>query len=280
MFNELFTLTRPLIVFDCETTGVDRQKDRIIELGFQRWEAAGLTKEWRSYINPGMPIPEVSIKAHHITDEMIAACRECKRSASEHPVMIEGIACDVFKPVPTFAQLAPSLAKGFSGCDFAGKNVRFDIEIAAAEFTRANVPWSILGARIICADRLEAIAVPRTLTDLYRKYKGEDLLDAHEALTDVRATTDVICAQLQRYEKLPKDLDRLHTLQFPGMIDLGGKFKFVDGVACFGQWGKHAGKPMTIADAGYWNFIIEKDFSAEAKAIAVEAKAGKFPVQR
>ena len=54
----------------------------------------------------------------------------------------------------------------------------------------------------------------------------------------------MVARQLQRYEALPRDLDALHALQWPGLIDVEGKFRFVDGVACVGNWGKHAGKPM------------------------------------
>jgi hypothetical protein len=65
--------------------------------------------------------------------------------------------CEGFKPWPSFKQLAPNLAKGFTDVDFAGKNVRYDLRILSAEFARANVEWSYMDARIVDADRLEHV---------------------------------------------------------------------------------------------------------------------------
>lgn len=48
MIHEVLKLTRPLILFDTETTGTNTREDRILELGFQVWESTGMTKSWRS----------------------------------------------------------------------------------------------------------------------------------------------------------------------------------------------------------------------------------------
>lgn len=275
MLHKLLNLTRPLIVVDTETTGVDVQKECIIEIGFQIWTAEGLTKEYRTLVNPGLPIPPASTEIHGITDEHVRSCRVCRSVAS--------CACaEGFRPWPTFKQLAPNLSIGFKDCDYAGKNVRFDLQILAAEFARNGIQWTIGDARIVDADRLEALLNKRSLSHLYKKYTGRDLEDAHSALVDVQATTIVIEYQMQatifdQSEGLPRDVAKLHELSFPGMIDLEGKFRFVDGIPCFTRWGKYAGKPMTVADNGYWDWILKNDFSAEAKAIAGRAKMRKYP---
>lgn len=282
MIHELLNLTRPLFVIDCETTGTDVQKDRIIELGVQRWEASGLTKEWRSRINPTIPIPRESIEVHHITDAMIQGCQACGGNRPGSPIepgTPNGMmcSCTAFKPAPTFKQLAPNLIIGFKDCDYAGKNVRFDLRILMAEFLRAEVEWHYLGARIVDAERLEQLAVPRSLSHLYEKYTGQKLAGAHGALTDVQASAIVIEAQLTEHVQLPRDLGALHALQWPGWIDGDGKFKFIRGVASVGQWGKYAGWPMKSVPSDYWSFILKNDFSADVKQLAKDAKLGKFP---
>ncbi len=259
MIHKLLNLTRNLFVLDVESTGTNVQTDRIIELGFQQFNADGLVKEYTTRINPGIPIPPSSTKIHHITDADVAG-------------------------KPTFKQLAESFARGFKDCDFAGKRVTFDLQILASEVQRAGVSWSIDDARLIDADRLEALLNPRSLSHLYKKYTGEDLKDAHGALTDVKATTVVLEAQMaqmifDKTEGLPRDVATLHALSFPGFIDLGQKFRFVNGIPCFSQWGKYANRPMKDADVGYWDFIIRSDFGADVKALAGNAKLGKFPVQ-
>lgn len=280
MIHQLLNLTRPMFWLDCETTGTDVKTDRIVELGFEQWTAEGMVKEWRSLINPGVPIPAESTKVHDITDDQLRACTKCAYYKEAHPVAVSDVTmqyCEQFHPVPHFKQLAPNLALGLVNCDFGGKNVRFDLRILAAEFARAGVEWGYVGARIVDAERLEQIAVPRTLSHLHEKYTGHKHDDAHGALSDVRASVTVVVHQLQAHPTLPRDLDQLHALQWPGFIDGDGKFRFNDGVACFGGWGKYANKPMHKVPVAYYDFILGADFSADVKALARDAKLGKFP---
>lgn len=273
MLHQILKLTRPLIVVDTETTGVDHKNDRIVELGFQLWTADGMTKEWRSLINPGIPIPPRVTKVHGITDADMRLCQLCKLSKDTHPTAT----CAEFHVVPTFAQLAPHLVRGFVDCDYAGKNVRFDLRILSAEFKRVKVEWGYAGARIVDIDRLEAIAHPRDLSTLHAKYVGLPHDGAHGALADVRASATVITKQLETHAVLPRDLDQLHALQWEGWIDSEGLFRVIDGVPCFGRWGKHAYRPMKDVPVGYYDFILSNDFSAEVKMIAAEAKLGRYP---
>jgi DNA polymerase-3 subunit epsilon len=255
MIHQLLNITRPLFVVDTETTGVDVQRDRIVEIGFQEWDSTGMIKEWRSIINPIIHIPQEVVDIH-------------------------GISNDVVKDWPPFKNFAYVIAKAFSNCDFAGKNPRFDLRIIASEMQRSGVEWNYVDARIIDADRLEQLAVPRSLSHLHEKYTGAPHEGAHGALSDVRASTTVIVGQLQMYESLPRDMDALHAAQWPGWIDGDGKFRFVKGVPCFAQWGKYGGMPMTKADKGYWDFILMNDFASDVKELARRAKLGQFPTMK
>lgn len=321
VIHKLLTLTRPLICLDAETTGVDTQSDRIVELAFEVWKAEGLESDWRSLINPSMMIPAEVTAIHGIKDEDMVGCRVCAGKL-QGSLGDKICTCDTFKPIPTFKQIAEKLARGFSDCDFMGKNVRFDLQILAAEFARAGIAWTIGDARILDADRLEAWLNKRSLSHLYRKYVrtkcdecdglgavsdryelgnvnecedcggvgsfGRKLDGAHGALADVRASTTVIAAQMDAFTQnedeavqLPRDIGALHDLQFPGFIDLGNKFTFdKDGVPRFTRWGKYAGKPMCVADNGYWDFVLKSDFAADVKVLAGNAKLGKFPEKK
>jgi DNA polymerase-3 subunit epsilon len=252
MIPQILPLTRPLIVFDLETTGTDTDKHRIVQFGFQLYTAEGLVKEYECLVNPGTPIPPEVTEVHGISDADVADAL-------------------------TFAQLAPNLAPHFVDCDFGGKNVRFDLRMFEAEMRRAGVSWNYATARIIDAERLEQLAVPRSLSHLYKKYTGEELVGAHGALADVRASAAVIFHQLSVHkEVLPLDLDKLHELQWPGRIDLEGKFVFKNGVATC-MFGKYRGHRMTAIPPDYWRFILKSDFSAEIKALANNALRGLYP---
>ncbi len=291
MLHKLLNITRDLVVMDTETTGVNTDSDRIVELGMQRWTPdEGLVKEWRTLVNPLMPIPQGAIDKHHITDAMVQGCQTCECSKEQHhahdlmTTLSDSRCCSEFKPWPTFKSLAPAMAQKMVKVDFAGKNIRFDLRIFAKEMQRNLVDWSYQGAYIIDAERLEQLALPRSLGHLYEKYLGKPLEGAHGALTDARASAEVIEKQLETHPGLPHDMKALHDAQWPGWIDGAGKFKFVNGVPCFGPWGKHANKPMNDPavsrierGSSYWDWILNTDFPPDVKQIARNAKLGKFP---
>lgn len=253
MLHKLLSLTRPFILLDTETTGTDHETDRIIEIGFQEWGPQGIHNEWRTLVNPGIPIPPESTAVHHITDEMV-------------------------KDAPTFSQLC-GLPAELSNCDFGGQNIRFDLRILFEEMVRAGFSWNYTDARIIDSYRLEAVAIPRGLENLHEKYTGMKHDGAHGALSDVRASATVIAHQLMAHQMLPRDLDALHAAQWPGYIDVDGKFRMIDGVpkVAFGKW---KGKAMRSVPRDYWVWVSgpKTTFSNEVKLIAAAAMRGVFPL--
>src|SRR5678809_490987 len=104
VLHELLTLTRPLHVLDLETTSLDIDQARIVEIGFQTWTAMGMQHEWRSLVNPGVPITNSS--SHHVTDDDVThKCRKCSKYREEHRdwpgnVAVNPIECPEFHPVP------------------------------------------------------------------------------------------------------------------------------------------------------------------------------------
>lgn len=269
MIHQLLNLTRPLFVLDAETTGLNVRTARILELGFQRWEAEGMTLEWKSFINPGIPIPESAAAIHGITNDMMLLCTKCQLLRGD-------CTCQDFHVVPYFKQLAHNLAKGLSDCDFAGKNPRFDLRILDNEFRRSQVEWSYAGACIVDIDRLEALAHPRDLSSLHEKYIGNKHDNAHGVLPDVRASANVIVKQLETHTNLPRNLSDLHTAQWPGWLTIDGSVRLVNGVATL-MFGKHRDTALKDVPHSYFDWILSNNFSADLKAIASEAKMGRYP---
>lgn len=281
---QFFNSQRRLIAFDVESTGLDVDNDRIIELAFRVHHPDGRIDVWRSLIQPGVPVPYAATETHGITEPRLAACRKCAGPWTAHAdVMGADITpCGPFEAWPTFKQLAPKLAAGFSDVDFAGKNLaRFDLPILGAEFARAGVAWSVRGARIIDLDKLEQLAEPRNLRDLYKRRTGKELADAHSALPDIEATEELIIYDLEHFP-LERDLDKLHEAQFAGMIDLRGRFRMREGLPHI-MFGKYVGKSMaeiSRIDPGYWKWMAGPkctNVSPEVKAIAAAAVRGGYP---
>ncbi len=61
------------IAFDTETTGLDPDKDYIVELGAVVFEHGVPTEAFQSYVNPGVCISEEVSALNHITNEMLRA---------------------------------------------------------------------------------------------------------------------------------------------------------------------------------------------------------------
>lgn len=61
------------IAFDTETTGLDPDKDCIVELAAVVFEHGAPTETFQSYVNPEVIIPEEVSALNHITNEMLQA---------------------------------------------------------------------------------------------------------------------------------------------------------------------------------------------------------------
>jgi len=61
-----------VVVFDLETTGLNRGEDEIVELAAARCGAGGIVESYHAYIRNARPVGD-SVKVHHLSDEFLAA---------------------------------------------------------------------------------------------------------------------------------------------------------------------------------------------------------------
>ena len=66
------SLTRPLVVFDLETTGLDPQADRVVEIALLRASPAARPLRDCLVLHPGRPIPAAATAVHGLTDAHVA----------------------------------------------------------------------------------------------------------------------------------------------------------------------------------------------------------------
>lgn len=257
---KLLQLDCPLAFLDCEATGTNREYDRVVQIGVEKHYPDGRVSDWETLVNPCTPIPPEISEIHKITDDMV-------------------------KSAPTFAELAPKLAEGFSKCDFGGYNVVFDLDILQQEFKRCGSKFEFNG-RIVDANKIFHSRERRTLTAAMKYYLNEDLPDAHNALVDVKASSRVFAAQLERYPDLPRDVGALHRMFFETpegpQVDPEGKFSWRFGEACFNFGNKYVNVPLREVarrDPGYLRWMLKANFSYNVQRIVKEALDGKFPVR-
>jgi DNA polymerase-3 subunit epsilon len=251
-------LERPLVWLDYETTGKRPATARVVQFGMIKMVPDGTEREVGMLINPTIPIPPSATATHGITDEMV-------------------------KDAPTFASIARRIVKTFEGCDFGGYNVRYDLEVTAAELAREGIQWNWDEAKVVDGFRLWQVAQPRSLEDAMRDLLGERLEDAHDAVADVRASRRVVHQLLQLYPQLGSfDVARLHELAFPkepDWVDRRGKI-YWEGTEAAISFGKHKGVLLRDLPRSYMVWMVKPgtDFPADVKQIIREALDGRFPV--
>ena len=256
-------LTRPLVFFDLETTGVNIAKDRVVELSYYKVFPNG-TKEGKTYrVRPTIVDAMGLETTMHIPEQASA---------------VHGIYDDDVKDCPTFMEIAREVAAVFEGADLAGYNSNhFDIPLLGEEFLRAGVQFDITNRRMIDVFTIFTRKEQRTLSAAYAFYCGKDLEDAHSADADTMATYEVLLAQTERYSDLPKDVDGLAQYSAPSQrfADLAGKLSYNDKGEVVFAFGKYKDVPVTEVlnkDSGYYGWIMQGDFPQYTKNVIANIK--------
>ncbi|TND10045.1 MAG: DNA polymerase III subunit epsilon [Bacteroidetes bacterium] len=246
-------LFRPLAFIDLETTGTNVASDRIVEISVIRLFPDGREdqKTWR--VNPTIPIPAAVVAIHNITDEDV-------------------------KNEPTFKDLSKELFNYLQNCDLAGYNSnKFDIPLLAEEFLRAEVEFDVSNRRLLDVQNIFHRMEQRTLAAAYKFYCNKEMTNAHNAAYDIRATLEVLEAQLDRYgEQLQDDVEFLSEFSSRGNpADLAGRIVFNEKGEEVFSFGKHSGK--TVEDVfrkepSYYNWMMDGDFPRYTKKVITKIR--------
>jgi len=244
-------MTPNVIVLDCETTGLDKERDYVIDTCIHN-TLSGKTSLWRT--RPPVPIPEEISKIHGITDEMV-------------------------KDAPIFGGVADYIAKEISEADvIVGYNPDFDIDMLKSEFKRSGVEpkWPSV---VICCKRLwdhYDPRPPRHLQNAFKEFVDQKGFEgAHGAAADVAATVKVFNLMVERFNLSKKPYEEYDPNR-ARMFGSSDHFHFSeDGQALLVGFGKHKGKTVMDLDAWYLNFLREKDFPKHVKDLAERAAEQK-----
>ena len=277
-------LTRPLLFFDIESTGLNIATDGIIELSFVK----------------AMPDGQVNIKTWKIKpwDYRNRRVIPIQPSASE----VNGVKDEDLVDCPKFIEVLPEVAAWLKDSDLAGFNsTKFDLPLLAEvierarEYCNSRLPdpkaHDTAAEMLACIDGIDLheskmVDVqniyhhmePRNLRAAYRFYcGGKDFENAHTAEADTLATFEVLKAQLDRYkeptenqqEVLKNDVDSLSRIGSRArFVDFAGRLYLNDEGEAVISFGKHKGRTareVWESESSYFAWIENGDFTLDTK---------------
>jgi len=110
----------PLVAIDCETTGLDPRRDRVVSIavlpiheGLRVADVPSLD----TIVDPRMPIPSPATAVH-------------------------GIDADAVVGAPSFAAAHPLIVEAIAGSVVIGHHIGFDLAVLAHEARREGLSWS------------------------------------------------------------------------------------------------------------------------------------------
>ena len=116
----------------------------------------------------------------------------------------------------------------------------------------------------------------RTLSAAYKFYCGQELVGAHGAMADTKATYEVLQAQLDRYPDLENDIKWLSKFTTQKrVVDFEGRFIFDDNDNVVVNFGKHKGKKLIdvfVTDPGYYGWMMNGEFPLNTKQALTRIK--------
>lgn len=241
-------MNKPIVFIDLETTGLDILKDRIVEIGMTKVFPDGKREKFYSLINPEKDIPKEATEIHGINNEKV-------------------------KSSPTFKTISNDIYSFIDNCSVGGYNIyNYDLPLLAEEFNRVGKQFNLMKIKIIDVYKILVKKESRKLGEIYRKYTGKILDNAHSAEADIEATIEIFEKQKELFD-LSEDVDVIHdeTIDNKDFVDFQGKFRKNETGAIIVTFGKHKNKTVSqIAkeDPRYFKWIAESDFQSSTKNVA------------
>jgi len=210
------TIDRIFVALDLETTGLDANRDSIIEIGAVKFQDDEVIDTFQTFVNPGRNIPEFIQR-------------------------LTGISPNQVKRAPTFDSVMDDLESFLEGHPIVGHNISFDLRFLDSHgLTLANPSHDTWD--------LASVFLPTTTEYSLRylaKLLGAQHTNPHRALDDAQATREVFISLLHRAAELdPGVLSHITNLSNRSrwamsslLYGMDGKIGKQNGASAFGLTG-------------------------------------------
>lgn len=212
------------ICFDCEATGLDPSKDRIIEIAAAKFTFEKVLDSKEDLINPQISIPEHTIEIHHITD-----------------CMVQG--------KPKIEILLKDYLSFFGDHIIVGHGIPYDLEIVDAAAKRAGISSNLLSRPYIDTLRLARLygESPTNSLENLRKHFNIKAEGAHRAMNDVIVNIEVFKYLSRKFKTTEEVLKRLEKPIALKLMPLG----------------KHKGRPFRELPIEYLRWAANQNFDQD-----------------
>ncbi len=163
----LITSGETFVAFDTETTGLNTENCRIIEIGAVRFDQNGIIDTFNSLINPDQEIPLNITEITNINNQMV-------------------------KDSPKIYQVLPKFLDFLTDSIVIGHNIQFDLRFLEAECLRNNFP--VIKNTVIDTLQFSRWALPelkKYKQSIIADYFGVNIEAAHRAYDDARVCGNI-----------------------------------------------------------------------------------------
>lgn len=216
--------TDTFVCVDCETTGLDPENNRIIEIAVVVFTESGIIDSFETLIDPEMPIPEESTVIHHITNDMVVN-------------------------KPKIKEVLPQVLAMIGKHILIGHGILFDIACLTNSCKRAAIPCSVSSNLFLDTLRLARLYGQSPINSLekLREHFNIAAEGAHRAMNDVLVNIKVFKYLTQNYKTTEQALERLKKPILLKMMPLG----------------KHKGRSFSDIPQEYLRWALNKDFDQD-----------------
>lgn len=226
------------VCLDCEFTGLDQEKDRILELGVATFQGGAIHNSFETLIDPECLISEGALAIHKITQSML-----------------EG--------KPKIKEVLPEVLSLVDEHIIIGHSISFDIQMIEREAKQSLVTSKLTQSKTIDTLRLARLygdSPNNSLENLARHFNIKVEGEAHRAMTDVKMNIEVF-KQLTRRFKTVEEI--FSTLSRPI------KMKYM-------PLGKYKGRLFSEIPLDYLQYSLKLDFDQDLRfSIQSEIKKRK-----
>ncbi|MEI6242471.1 MAG: DUF3820 family protein [Chlamydiota bacterium] len=212
------------VCIDCETTGLDVDLDRIIEVAVIQFSFETKVNSFESLVDPECPIPECSREIHKISEEMV-------------------------KGKPKIIEVLPKILSMLNSYPVVGHGVAFDLKMIEMAAKRGCVPTHLDQLRPIDTLRLARLygESPTNSLETLRKHFNIGYEGAHRAMSDVLVNIEVFKHLVSNFKTTEQLLQRLERPILLKTMPLG----------------KHKGRRFDEIPLEYLLWAANKDFDQD-----------------